>query len=290
VCSSPFPASCPVSGGGTVYMNISDRLGGAINTTVRFGSAENSSLATAAQIGKPWLSFVCPAAQSISQTTAYVLLLSGGVACSFAFAFVPGPASILPRTLPLSGGPQQLLLGDYFALFGPLPCTVVYGFVSGQTLQLAPVLAYNTSAPPADSQLVVPLSLACNGQPVLDLGVSLEYVRPPAVAVFGVSCVALYACTLGLNVTNPPRGVSSGSDLTVDILSAIFDPPVDASVPLLPVVQVSVYVPGLHRSLAAFRICQSCRSESLCSKFPFFCAATLCIHYRGGDAISVHTP
>jgi hypothetical protein len=238
VCGKPYPASCSVSAGGMVFLNASLLLLEPVNTTVRFGSVANTSLSTIAQISMPWLSFMCPDSVSVKMVTGYVIRPNGETVCSFPFSFVPGPASIQPRTLPLSGGPFLLLLGDYFALFGPVRCTIIYGSVVGEVLQLGPVPAYNTSAPPAGARLMAPLSLECDNQPLLDIGIHMEYVQPPFVTVSGAKCLAFSPCILAVNVTNPPRGILSGNDLHVRLLNVRFDLALDSSAPSSPTVQV----------------------------------------------------
>ena len=89
---------------------------------------------------------------------------------------------------------------------------------------------------------MVPLSLECDNQQLLDIGVYLEYVRQPFVTVSGTQCFAFSPCMLALNVTSPPRGILSGNDLDVQLLNIQFDQAPDSSSPILPTVQVRLFL------------------------------------------------
>ena len=122
-CGDPLPSSCPTSGGGTIYVSVEGipDLSSAINATLRLdgstGSVEVSSLISGAL-----LSFVCPPSKAVGTVVATVLKNTADAAsvgaCTFFMTYNPPAASVLPLTIPITGGRVTLSLSGYDKLVG----------------------------------------------------------------------------------------------------------------------------------------------------------------------------
>jgi hypothetical protein len=122
-CGDPLPSSCPVSGGGTIYVSVEgiQELSQASNATVRLDGSAGSSEASA-QISGALLSFVCPPSDSVGTVLVTVLRnTADGVpvaACAFFLTYNPPAAFALPLTIPTTGGQITLSLAGYDKLVG----------------------------------------------------------------------------------------------------------------------------------------------------------------------------
>jgi hypothetical protein len=205
VCTTVYPPSCRAAGGSPVWILISHKNASDRATTVLF-AGKNASVVE--MVGN-WVSTICPQAEPGPGLIAGTVIADDGVQlCNFNFMYMPGPARIMPRSMPLSGGIVLLHLPGFAATISDINCSILFGSVRGGSVYLDGGMdAFNITVPQQAEYGKVPLQLDCDLQGRVDLGVAIEFRRPAVLELSsGASavCKRFIQCILFFTVYNPP--------------------------------------------------------------------------------------